>query len=171
MNHSVSSEFFRLNSELLDQAMEKITHCLDQLNEAQIWWRPEKSMNSIGNLMLHMAGNLNQWGVVPFTMAPDRRDREAEFECEIRLTTSELSNKIQSVVNEAKNQWRHLADGQLNRQIQIQGFDVTYMEAVIHTASHFVGHTHQIIQLTRLQLGAAYRFHWTPSQERGQLPI
>lgn len=170
-NNELSDEFVRLNSDLLDQAMAKIRHCCSQLNGPQIWWRPEPSMNSIGNLMLHLDGNLRQWGVVPFTLAKDLRDRNSEFEDSERSSANELYGKLETTVREAKEEWRHLAVGQLLRPVEIQGFDVTHMHAIVHTSSHFVGHAHQIIQLTRMQLGPAYQFHWTPSEERGDLPI
>lgn len=167
----LTDEFSRLTADLLDQSMAKIRHCLSQLNENQIWWRPEPTMNSIGNLMLHLAGNLRQWGVVPFTMATDRRDRESEFQEDARGENTDLLRHLESVVQDAKEQWQHLAAGQLRRKVDIQGFAVTHMHAIVHASSHFVGHTHQIIQLTRLQLGTNYRFHWSPKEERGDLPI
>ena len=151
--------------------MSKIQNCFNQLNEAQIWWRPGSTMNSIGNLVLHLAGNLRQWGVVPFTMANDRRDRESEFQSDVRVAPDELLRTLTTVVNEAKEEWKHLAQGQLLREVDIQGFGVNHMHAIVHASSHFVGHTHQIIQLTRLQLGTSYQFHWSPTEERGDLPI
>ena len=45
----------------LTKAVQQITHCLDQLTDEQVWWRPSESMNSIGNLILHLCGNLRQW--------------------------------------------------------------------------------------------------------------
>ncbi len=166
-----TDEFSRLTADLLDQSMAKIRHCLDQLSENQTWWRPEPSMNSIGNLILHLAGNLRQWGVVPFTLANDLRDRDSEFHNADQQTNSELIGLLETVVAEAKDQWQHLAAGQLRRKIEIQGFEVTHMQAILHTSSHFVGHTHQIIQLTRIQRGPNYHFHWTPNEEPGDLPI
>ena len=167
----LSDEFSRLSADLLDQSMAKIRNCIGQLNENQIWWRPGPSMNSVGNLMLHLAGNLRQWGVLPFTLAKDHRNRETEFQDDERRASSELMDQLETVVAEAKNQWQHLAAGQLRRKVVIQGFEVTHMHAIVHTSSHFVGHTHQIIQLTRMQLGTNYHFHWSPTEEPGDLPI
>ena len=45
----------------LSDALETIRHCVDQLSDEQVWWRPAKRMNSIANLMLHLAGNIRQW--------------------------------------------------------------------------------------------------------------
>ena len=167
----VSDEFSRLTTDLLVQSMAKIRHCLDQVNDNQVWMRPDPAMNSIGNLIVHLCGNLKQWGVVPFTLASDRRNRESEFEDDIRISSDELWNNLKKVVGEATEEWSHLAKGQLLRKVDIQGFDVTHMHAIVHASSHFAGHTHQIITLTRLQLGAEYKFHWKPSDERGDLPI
>ncbi len=167
----LSDEFSRLNADLLDQSIVKIRHCLGQINESQIWRRPEPTMNSIGHLMRHLAGNLRQWGVVPFTLATDRRDREAEFQDDQRPSGDDLLHHLEAVVGEAKEEWSHLAAGQLLRTVDIQGFDVTHMHAILHASSHFVGHTHQIISLMRLQMGPAYKFHWTPNLDRDDLPI
>ncbi len=170
-NVLLSDEFARLTIDLLDQSMTKIRHCLNQLNENQIWWRPDPVMNSVGNLVLHLSGNLRQWGVVPFTLASDRRDREAEFQNDVRMPVDELLAVLQLAIDEAKEQWLHLAMGQLRKKVEIQGFEVTHMHAIVHASSHFVGHSHQIVSLTRIQLGSNYHFHWTPSEERGDLPI
>ncbi len=60
---------------------------------------------------------------------------------------------------------------QLSESRDIQGFNVTVLQAVMHTASHFVGHTHQIVFITRMILGDKYRFQWSGGGDRGQLPI
>jgi hypothetical protein len=170
-NQLLSDEFSRLTIDLLDQSMSKIGHCLDQLNENQIWWRPDPAMNSIGNLLLHLSGNLRQWGVVPFTLASDRRDRESEFQNDARAPLDEVMVSLKTIVEEAKEQWRHLAVGQLRKKVEIQRFEVTHMHAILHASSHFVGHAHQIVTLTRMQLGTNYKFHWTPNEDRDDLPI
>ena len=60
-------------------AFAKIKHCLDQLTDGQVWWRPKPSLNSIGNLILHLCGNLRQWVVCGVGGATDNRDRPSEF--------------------------------------------------------------------------------------------
>lgn len=121
--------------------------------------------------MIHLAGNLNQWGVLPFTLADDGRDRESEFQPEVRREVNELVQELESLVKTAKDQWQYLSASQLNKKISIQGFVVSPMQAIIHALSHFVGHTHQLIQLTRIQLDPDFKFHWTPNEPRGELPI
>jgi len=52
---------------------------------------------------------------------------------------------------------------QLPEARRIQGFDVTGLAAIFDSVPHFRGHTQEIIGLTRLQLGDAYKFAWTPT--------
>jgi len=38
-----------------------LQHCVSQLSEDQVWHRPTSHQNAIGNLLLHLQGNLQQW--------------------------------------------------------------------------------------------------------------
>src|SRR5438128_1364595 len=40
------------------QHLSRITRCLENLSEKQIWWRPHPTSNSVGNLVLHRTGNI-----------------------------------------------------------------------------------------------------------------
>jgi hypothetical protein len=39
----------------------KIERCLDHLSVEEVWARPNEASNSIGNLLLHLCGNVTQW--------------------------------------------------------------------------------------------------------------
>ncbi len=164
-------EFCRNSSDLLDQAVFKIQNCFSQLGAEQIWWRPDPNVNSIGNLVLHITGNLRQWGIAPITTEQFDRQREAEFDPDRRHSREELNGMLLDVSGQANELWLGLLPSALAETHLIQGFQVTLLQAIMHTTTHFVGHTHQIILLTRLQMGDKYRFHWTPELERGRLPI
>src|SRR4051812_35918369 len=58
----------------------KIRHCLDVLPENAIWRRDDDASNSIGNLLLHLSGNIRQWIVSGVGGAPDTRARSSEFD-------------------------------------------------------------------------------------------
>ena len=64
----------------LGQAMGRIEHCLAQLTDTQAWWRPRADLNSVGNLVLHLTGNVRQLIGSELGGAPDARDRQAEFD-------------------------------------------------------------------------------------------
>ncbi len=168
---SVSQTFIEESIKLLDQSMIKISHCLDQLTDQQIWWRPQQPLNSIGNLMLHLAGNLRQWTVGGIGGRDDDRDRESEFSHREQIEKRELLKRLSDTVDQTKSLLTDLREPQLTETRRIQEFEVTVLGAITHTTSHFVGHTHQIVFITRLILGDRYRFHWSPAKHRGDVPI
>ena len=148
----------------LTSAMARIKHCLGQLTDDQMWWRSHPSLNCIGNLILHLGGNLRQWIVAGLGCEADVRDRPAEFSERGPLPKEELLRKLDAVVGDAKEVLGKLTARQLLEARRIQGFDVTGLAAVFDSVPHFRGHTQEIVHLTRLQLGDAYKFAWTPEQ-------
>ena len=86
----------------LDEALRKIEHCVRQLTDDDVWWRPSEEMNSIGNVMLHLSGNVRQWIVSGVGGAPDVRDRPAEFAERQPIARTELMAKLRATVDEAK---------------------------------------------------------------------
>ena len=145
LSKRVTAEF----EHLLNESMRKIRHCVGQLNDEQLWQNPDGDLNSVANLLLHLAGNLQQWCVAGILEKPDARDRAAEFAATDGLTGEELLKRLEVVVKEALGVIQNLDEGSLGHARQIQGFDVTVMQALFHTVPHFVGHTHQILLLTR----------------------
>jgi uncharacterized damage-inducible protein DinB len=167
ISKKVAAEF----EHLLNEAMRKIRHCVGQLNDGQLWQKPDTDLNSVANLLLHLAGNLQQWCVAGILEQADDRDRAAEFAATDGLTGDELLRRLEAVVEGAVSVIRNLDEVSLGDARQIQGFDVTVMQALFHTVPHFVGHTHQILLLTRLALGSEYHFEWSPEQFRAGVPI
>jgi hypothetical protein len=147
----------------LTEAQERIQHCLAQLNDEQVWWRAQPCLNSIGNLILHLCGNLRQWIVSGIGGAKDVRYRPAEFAERGPIPKEELIRRLDAVLEEAKAVLDRLTPGQLLPARNIQGFNVTGLGAIFHSIPHFRGHTQEIVHLTRVQLGESYRFAWTPT--------
>jgi uncharacterized damage-inducible protein DinB len=151
---------------LLIAALDKIEHCQTQLNSEQICLRPGPGLNSIANLLAHIAGNLHQWGVAGFGAEPDCRNRPAEFGDWEPADLKALVQQLLKVLNAVSHVIDSVTSEELLRVRTIQGFSVTGLQALNHTVSHFVGHTHQIVQLTRWQLGGRYQFHWSEASPR-----
>ena len=147
----------------LTSALARIKHCLGQLTDEQVWWRPRPALNSIGNLILHLRGNVRQWVVAGLSGGADSRDRPAEFAVRGPIPKGELLRQLEAVVDEARAVLARLTARQLLEARRIQGFDVTGLAAVFDTVPHFRGHTQEIVSLTRLQLGDAYKFAWAPT--------
>ena len=147
----------------MESALDRIEHCLHQLNDDQIWSRTHRSLNSIGNLILHLCGNLRQWIVSGVGGAVDIRNRAAEFTERDAIPKETLLHSLETVVAEAKRTLSGVDAGQLATARTIQGFDVTGIAAIFNSIPHFRGHTQEIIHITRSLLGDAYAFAWTPT--------
>jgi Protein of unknown function (DUF1572) len=63
----------------LTNALARTNHCLGQLTDEQVWRQSHPAMSSIGNLILHMCGNLRQSIVAGLGAGTDTRNRPAEF--------------------------------------------------------------------------------------------
>jgi hypothetical protein len=146
----------------LEAAVGTIRHCLEQLSEEQVWWRPAEEMNSIANLILHLCGNLRQWIVSGIGGAEDVRNRPAEFSERGPIPKSELLEQLAGTVAEAKGTLLDASAANLLQPRRIQSFETNGVGAVFHSVSHFRGHTQEIVHLTRVQLGPAYRYAFVP---------
>jgi uncharacterized damage-inducible protein DinB len=147
----------------LTKALERIKHCLDQLTDEQVWQRPTESMNSIGNLILHLCGNLRQWIVAGIGGEKDLRQRSKEFSERGPISKTELVRHLEEVVALAQDALKKASAQDLLRRRCIQGFDVNGLEAIFDSVPHFRGHTQEIIHMTRFLLGDAYTFAWAPA--------
>lgn len=164
-NQAVSVERFFLiaATENLEASTAKIRHCVSQLDDEQGWWRPTPSQNSIGNLILHLCGNIGQWIISGVDETEDIRDRPSEFVDSIRLPKVELSAMLDTCVEQAGRTLEVVADSAVMSGRRIQGYDTTVLSAVLDAVSHFQGHTQEIISLTRQQLGERYTFDFIPT--------
>jgi hypothetical protein len=142
----------------LDAALGRIRHCLGQLTEEQVWWRSRDDMNSVGNLVLHLAGNVRQLIVSGVGGVPDDRDRPAEFAARGPVPNAELLLRLTDAVNAAKDAVAKAGDAALLGKISVSRFDLTGLQAVVRCVAHFRGHTQEIIHMTRTILGERYQY-------------
>ena len=64
---------------LVNQHWPRQKTCVEPMTVEQVWWRPNDASNSIGNLILHLNGNVTQWLVASFNKDEDLRNRPEEF--------------------------------------------------------------------------------------------
>ena len=147
----------------LKQAHDRIVHCLTQLSDDQMHWRPAQGMNTLSNIILHLCGNLRQWAICPITGEPDERDRPAEFADRRRYGRQELLDHLAAVVADADAAMSRVTTAQqLMQPKRVQGFDISVLIALYDSVSHLKGHSQEIVYITRMLLGDRYRFLFVP---------
>ena len=155
----IESEFIRVAAATLNQLCGRIEVCVGKLSPEQVWGRGSDNQNAIGNLILHLSGNVRQWIVSGVGGAKDARDRDSEFAERRHIDPAELVDRLKATVQEAEEAMRGLSAEQLMERITVQGYDVTKLEAIFHVVEHFSGHTFQIIFATKLLTGEDMGFY------------
>lgn len=135
---------------LLEQYWPRLRSCVEMLTEDQIWWRPNDACNTIGNLLLHLNGNVTQWLVASFGGLEDERNRPAEFHEPQKIAGSDLLARLGSTLEEAAKVLGRLTPEDLAATYQIQGYTVRGIDAVYQVVEHFGLHYGQILYITKL---------------------
>ena len=144
---------------LASEYLPKIERCLETLTDEQLWWRANENSNSIGNLLLHLSGNARQWIVCGLGGQADQRQRQTEFDERSLISKAELLAKLKGALTEVDAVLAAFDSGLLLRLYQIQGCEVSALEAIFHVVEHFSMHTGQILLLTKLLAENDLRFY------------
>lgn len=144
------AEFLQFSAEKLEQLCGRIEDCLGRLSYEQIWTRGSDNENAVGNMVLHLCGNVTRWIGSGVAGRPDVRTRDAEFAARGEVQPAELASRIHAVAADAASVIRSLDTARLSERILPQNYDVTVLEAIYHVVEHFSMHTGQIIFATKL---------------------
>lgn len=137
----------------------EVEKCLEQLNDEDVWWRPNEESNSIGNLILHVEGNIREWIIGGVGDLPFERVRQQEFDERKESPRVELIENLRKTVKEADKVLARLDSQILTERRDIQGRDVTVLRAIYHVVEHFSMHVGQIIMLTKMRTGEDLELH------------
>ena len=144
---------------LNEDFMPRIGQCVNELSEEEIWWRPNDSSNSIGNILMHLSGNVRQWIISAVGQTEDVRVRDLEFSEQGPVPKADLLVKLESTVREATQVLQNLDPEALLEMRHIQVYEMNVLQAVFHVIEHFSGHTGQIIYITKLLKDKGCRFY------------
>jgi len=151
--------FIECSTKKLEQLVSRIRACLDKLSPGEIWARGHENENAIGNLVLHLNGNVRQWILSGVGGAPDTRARDAEFDARALMDTGELLGRLDATVREAIAVLNGVTAARLEQRVTIQKYELTVLEAIYHVVEHFSQHTGQIIFATKMLTGEDLGFY------------
>jgi hypothetical protein len=136
--------------------LDRAIHCINQLDDVQVWYRPNDESNAIGNLVLHLVGNLKQWIIGAIGNHPDTRDRPAEFNAESGHSKLMLLDLLKETVEDACTTIEEMPPNRVIEAKRIQGMDVTLANAVVMAVSHIGLHVGQIQYIGKMLLSDSY---------------
>lgn len=129
---------------LLEESLPRIKKCLDKLTDEEIWYRPNDNTVSVGNLILHLNGNVRQWILSTFGGYVDTRERSDEFEDHGPIPRVKLIGDLEKTLKETEKILDHIEPEDLARDYPVQGFEEKGMNILIHVTEHFSYHVGQI---------------------------
>lgn len=128
----------------------RLKKALQPLSRDQIWWRPNEASNSIGNLLLHLNGNIRQWILSGIGGVEFVRDRDAEFEERAHLDAALLETQLSQTIQEAVDVLNRVTEDELLRVRKIQAYEVSGLDAIYHVVEHFAMHYGQMLYIVKM---------------------
>jgi uncharacterized damage-inducible protein DinB len=125
----------------------------------KLWWRPNEDSNSVGNLLLHLSGNVRQWVISGVGGQPDVRKRNLEFAARGGTGVPAMLDGLDATMREVDAVIRGLLPSELMSRRTIQGRETTVFAALYHVTEHFSTHTGQIIWISKMLTPGAVRFY------------
>ncbi len=129
---------------LQDKSYPRIVKCLGELSDAEIWRRPNENLASVGNLILHLCGNMRQWIISGIGGAPDKRERWKEFDEKGPIPRADLIQRLKSTLDEVVSVLRAADLAKLTETRTVQGEVTNGISVIMHVTEHFSYHTGQI---------------------------
>lgn len=134
---------------LFDESVPRLKKCLSLLSEEEVWFRPNAETVSVGNLVLHLCGNVRQWVVSGLGGAPDTRERAKEFSERGPIATAALMEKLDGTMAEVSRVLSKLDPDSLLEPRKVQGFDESGVSILVHLVEHFSYHVGQISYIVK----------------------
>ncbi len=155
----IAEDFLDYSGSKLRQFLDRIESCLEKLTPDQVWARGHETENSIGNLCLHLTGNVRQWILAGVCGEADERDRDSEFRARSGIAKDELGAALRLTVLDACGRIETLTAAQLEEEITVQDYNLSVLQAVYHVVEHFAQHTGQIVFATKALTGEDLQFY------------
>jgi uncharacterized damage-inducible protein DinB len=134
----------------LEEKQAHLLKCIEQLSEEDIWWRPNESSNSVGNILLHLCGNIGQYIISSLGQQPDTRERDTEFEVREGFNKAILWKKMANTIEEACKVVAATSQEEMLRERIVQGFQFSGVGVALHAVEHLSYHTGQVVYLVKL---------------------
>lgn len=153
MENVIATLFLDYSNKRLEQATKDLKTCLGKLTDEQVWERHGPHENAVGNLVLHLCGNMRQWIIHGVGGAKDVRVRDAEFSTQDGWSAAALGELFETTVAEARDVLARVPAERLVERTTPQNREVSVLEAIFQVVTHVQQHLGQVIILTKQMTG------------------
>ncbi len=159
IRNNIAAEFNAHAIYQMELNLPRIEKCFAQLSEAEVWQRPNLASNSIGNLIVHLSGNIRQWIIASLSGVEDIRNRDLEFEMQEGLSKKELYEMISTTILSATKVIEQQTEADLMTQKTVQGYQYSALGNILHVVEHLSYHVGQIAYWTKVLKGNDLGFY------------
>jgi uncharacterized damage-inducible protein DinB len=142
-------EFIEQSVYRIEESTNRIKKCLAEIDNAQTWKLPNDNLNSVGNLLVHLCGNIRQYVISALGEKKDTRDRPKEFSIKEGPGKESLFDELLNTVTEAISILKNIDGARLTKTYLVQGFSLSGIGIIIHVTEHYSYHTGQIAFWTK----------------------
>ena len=143
----------------IDEKTEMVHKCMEQLEEDDLWKKPNGASNSMGNLILHLCGNITQYIISGLGNTEDIRERHLEFSSTAGGDKAAMLTKLLEVLAASKKVIVQVSQEALLKTYEVQGFQLTGIGILIHVTEHYAYHTGQMAFYTKLLKDRDLKFY------------
>jgi hypothetical protein len=145
-----------LKDRLLRMYPEQIRACLDELTDEELWWRPNEQTNSVGNLLLHLSGNVNHYLGRGVAGSGYMRNRKAEFNEKGPIPRDELVPRWESSLETASQAFDSLTPERLLETAELGRESQAIVRLLVAVTTHYNSHVGQIVYVTKMLKAGAF---------------
>ena len=129
---------------------EQIRACIEELSDEQLWWRPNESANSVGNLVLHLSGSIRHYLSRGVGGIAYERDRPAEFSERGPVSKEQLLKTFDETISQATQVLDRFNPARFTDASDEQNYVPTLFDSIFNISIHLATHAGQIVYITKL---------------------
>jgi len=156
---TIAKDFIANSTLRMNESFDRVSNCLNRIENNQVWQSPNPSTNSIGHLILHLNGNISQYILKGLGDISYQRQRDLEFNSIDHISKESLEDIWSSLIDRSIQVVENLSKDQLTSIYNIQGFKLSGTGVIIHVVEHLSYHVGQIALLTKLFKNEDLRFY------------
>ncbi len=153
---AIETEFLDDVRTRMESAFSGIEQAVRQLDDKQLWHRPSSKSNSVGIILQHLTGNLNQWVLDALGGSGYKRNRPLEFEDKSQKAQKEMLRNFVQLGKDVQDTLAKLSPGSLLEPRRIQDTDQTVFSALMLAVTHANLHAGQILYIVKMLLNDTY---------------